>query len=107
MTIATQSAGAGADFSNVFPSRTPRSAKDTPSEDSSPTAPGLSPREDLELRRLYWIAQARTLKGPDIKRFVELRQRDRRTDIRPPKELSDEVGEMHEAVRRWLRFRKN
>lgn len=67
----------------------------------------MSHQEDLELRRLYWIAQARTLRGPDIRRFVELRQRDRRSEIRPPKELADGFREMHEAVRRWLRYRKN
>lgn len=44
----------------------------------------LSPEEDEELRRINFLAQFGNLPDLMIQRFMELRSRDRRMDIREP-----------------------
>ena len=44
----------------------------------------LTPDEDEELRRINVLAQFGELPDLMVQRFVELRSRDRRTDIREP-----------------------
>lgn len=66
-------------------------------------AQGLTRDEDDELRRLHYFSQVGQLAGPKLERFLELRLRDRRKAIRPPREfLKAEQGA--EAVKTGRRF---
>jgi hypothetical protein len=47
----------------------------------------LSREEDDELRRLYFMSQHGELSARSQERMLELRLRDRREEIRPPREL--------------------
>jgi hypothetical protein len=49
--------------------------------------PRLSRDEDDDLRRLNWLAQNGTLSPLFEERLLERRLRDRRKDIRPPREF--------------------
>lgn len=48
---------------------------------------GLTREEDDELRRLHWLSQIGTLAARKVERLIELRLRDRRSEIRPPREF--------------------
>ena len=50
----------------------------------------LTRNEDDELRRLNYFSQVGNLSPRKKERFVELRLRDRRTEIRPPREFGEE-----------------
>ena len=65
---------------------------------------GLTRQEDDELRHLYWLSQVASLAGRKAERFIELRLRDRRRDVRPPRE-GEAAASSGGAKRRWLRFR--
>ena len=67
---------------------------------------GLTPEEDDELRHLFWLSQIASLAGRKAERFIELRLRDRRRDVRPPRGV-EVVGSPVGAKRRWLRFRSH
>lgn len=74
-----------------------------PTFDTFVAEQGLSREEDDELRHLFWLSQIGTLVGRKAERLLELRFRDRRRDIRPPR---DEEGVWVGGVRRrWFRFR--
>lgn len=67
--------------------------------------PRLTRDEDDELRRLNWIAQIGSLSFHKRERMMELRMRDRRTEIREPREFAEEVVEVHGTTRRkWYHF---
>jgi hypothetical protein len=67
---------------------------------------GLTREEDDELRHLFWLSQIASLAGRKAERFIELRLRDRRRDVRPPRE-DEPVGSPAGDKRRWLRFRSH
>jgi len=67
---------------------------------AEPTAdplPQLTQDEDNELRRLEWISQVGTVALHKQERLMELRVRDRRQQIRPPRELEEDE---HQATAR-------
>lgn len=70
-------------------------------------AQGLTAEEDDELRRLHYFNQVGRLSGGKLERFLELRLRDRRATIRPPREFAQiEQNEAQEnAGRRRLAWR--
>lgn len=53
----------------------------------------LSRDEDDELRRLHWFSEVAMLSGQKVERIVELRLRDRRAEIRQPREIPTGEGE--------------
>lgn len=57
-----------------------------------PTA-GLSEEEDDDLRRLAYLAGTAGLSPWSQSRVNELRSRDRREDIRPPREIAGEPAD--------------
>ncbi|HEX4862794.1 MAG TPA: hypothetical protein VFV02_01905 [Acidimicrobiales bacterium] len=65
---------------------------------------GLTREEDDELRHLHWLSQIGTLAGHKAERFIELRLKDRRSGIRPPRE-DEEAYPVGGTKRRWLRLR--
>ena len=65
---------------------------------AEPTAdplPQLTQDEDNELRRLEWISQVGTVALHKQERLMELRVRDRRQQIRPPREIEQDE---HQAI---------
>lgn len=62
-----------------------------PSEDAFLTE-SLSRDEDDDLRRLHWLSQNGALSALFQERLLERRLRDRRTEVRPPREF-DAVGQ--------------
>lgn len=67
--------------------------------------PRLTREEDDELRRLHWIAQWGVLSRLKQERMLELRMRDRRQEIRPPREFAEERVEVHGGrTRKWYQF---
>lgn len=87
----------------AVPSR-PRVAVDCPSTSMSPEPEAnqqanssdtcLTRDEDEELRRLHWFSEVGTLADRKHERIVALRLRDRRKEIRPPR---DSVAEREET----------
>lgn len=63
----------------------------------------LSYDEDEELRRLNYLAEIGTLAGVKAERLVELRLRDRREEVRPPREVAEENIDP-ETKRKWYQF---
>lgn len=57
-------------------------------EASAVPAPGLTRDEDDDLRRLHWLAQNATLSPLLQKRMFERRVRDRRSEVRQPREFA-------------------
>ena len=49
-------------------------------------APGLTPQEDAELRRLHFFSRFGEVASAFVRRYDELRHRDRRETIREPEE---------------------
>jgi hypothetical protein len=47
----------------------------------------LTRDEDDELRRLHWFSELAPLADTKRRRFAELRSRDRRNEVRSPREL--------------------
>jgi hypothetical protein len=45
---------------------------------------GLTPEEDAELRRLHFMLRFGTVGDRFVERYLELRRRDRRTEVREP-----------------------
>jgi len=67
--------------------------------------PRLTREEDDELRRLNWISQIGCLSQHKRERMVELRLRDRRQEIRPPREFAEEKVEVRDGKKRkWYHF---
>jgi hypothetical protein len=63
-----------------------------PSVDETAAIPdGLTREEDDELRRLHWFAQIGTLAARRVERLIELRLRDRRKEVRPPREFEEKA----------------
>ena len=52
----------------------------------------LTRQEDDELRRLNFFSQMGSLSPLKKERFVQLRLRDRRIEIRPPREFGEDGG---------------
>ena len=79
-----------------------RSADGQAIDGVSLTSPPLSRADDDELRRLSYRAEFSALTGASAERLVELRLRDRRSEVRPPRGfvVEDDVR----PRRRWLRF---
>jgi hypothetical protein len=68
--------------------------------------PRLTREEDDELRRLHWISQIGALSHHKRERMVELRLRDRRQEIRAPREFAEEKVEIRGGKKRkWYQFR--
>lgn len=67
-------------------------------------SPRLSYDEDAELRRLNYLAEIGSLAGAKADRLIEFRLRDRRTDVRPPREVADEKVDP-DTKRKWYQFR--
>jgi hypothetical protein len=63
----------------------------------------LTRQEDDELRRLNYFSQIGNLSPLKKERFVQLRLRDRRIEIRPPREFGEDV-EYTGRQRRRLRL---
>lgn len=51
----------------------------------------LSEEEDNELRRLNFLAQHAELSARSKERLLELRMRDRRAEVRPPREFEPKL----------------
>lgn len=66
------------------------------------TSPPLNYDEDEELRRLHYLAQIGALAGLKAERLIELRLRDRRSEVRPPRGFV--VEENARGKRKWYRF---
>lgn len=67
---------------------------------------GLTRAEDDELRRLHWLSEIGALAAKKVERLIELRLRDRRHEIRPPREFADgNVDAVYLALRRWFNAR--
>ena len=65
----------------------------------------LTREEDDELRRLHWISQIGCLSQHKRERMLELRLRDRRQEIRQPREFAEEKVEVRGGKRRkWYQF---
>ena len=62
---------------------------DACSSGAGPAADALTAEEDDELRRLHWFSQVAALSDEMLERIIELRLRDRRTEIRPVRETGD------------------
>lgn len=60
----------------------------------------LTRAEDDELRRLNWISRIGALSVSKRERMLELRLRDRRQEIRPPRELAGDAVDAISARRR-------
>lgn len=77
-------------------------------EPTSDALPGLTPDEDDELRRLGWISQVGSLAWHKQERMMQLRARDRRREIRPPREFGEDEQRAapFKAGRRFL-LRRN
>ena len=66
----------------------------------------LTPEEDAELRRLHWFSKVGMLSTAKRERMIELRLRDRRTQIRAPREFGEaEQAAPAKSGRTWLKFR--
>lgn len=72
-------------------------------EEAPELTQGLTSEEDDELRRLHYFSQIGTLAGAKLERILELRLRDRRATIRPPREFQ-EAEQRAEAVKAGRRF---
>lgn len=65
----------------------------------------LTRQEDDELRRLNWFSQIGILSQRKRERMLELRLRDRRSEIRAPREFAEEKVEVEAGTkRRWFVF---
>ena len=64
----------------------------------------LSYEEDAELRRLNYLAEIGSLAGSKADRLIELRLRDRRNDVRAPREVADEKVDP-DTKQKWYQFR--
>lgn len=79
----------------------------TPVECAPGISDGLSRQEDDELRRLNYFGEVGTLAGSKLERFAELRLRDRRKEIRAPREFGEDKSSPTGSKRgRWLRSRR-
>ena len=58
---------------------------ETPLPDTLGLSEGLTREEDDELRRLHYFRQVGDLSSDKVERFIELRLRDRRGEVRPPR----------------------
>ena len=76
-------------------------------EEDPDLAQGLTREEDDELRRLHYFSQVGSLAGQKLERFFELRLRDRRRTIRPPREFeATREQEREQSLGRRLLFRR-
>ena len=106
MTIAAQSGRVHAEANNMGQTRTSAPADRTAVDQTADLAQGLSRAEDDELRRLHWLSQIGSLAGRKAERLLELRLRDRRKEIRAPREFAEEKVEVRGGTRRrWYNFR--
>ncbi|HUE58205.1 MAG TPA: hypothetical protein VMO88_01350 [Acidimicrobiales bacterium] len=106
MTIAAQSGRVHAEANNMGQTRTSAPADRTVVDQTADLAQGLSRAEDDELRRLHWLSQIGSLAGRKAERLLELRLRDRRKEIRAPREFAEEKVEVRGGTRRrWYNFR--
>jgi hypothetical protein len=64
-----------------------------PDEEALVLPQGLTREEDDELRRLHWFSQIGILASRRVERLIELRLRDRRNQVRPPREFAEEAVE--------------
>ena len=77
----------------------------TTTQETPELVQGLTPEEDDELRRLHFFQQVGTLAGQKLDRFIELRLRDRRKTIRPPREFEvKKEQEREQSLGRRLLF---
>ena len=60
---------------------------DRPADEPAPLSHGLTGAEDDELRRLHWLSRMGALAVRKVERLIELRVRDRRAEIREPREV--------------------
>lgn len=67
---------------------------------------GLSPDEDDELRRLNFLATVGQLSDSRQERLVELRLRDRRDDVREPRESLVVKENEEDGGKRQFRFER-
>jgi hypothetical protein len=80
-----------------------------PSSEEAPALPQkLTREEDDELRRLHWFSQIGILSTAKRERLLELRIRDRRKEIRPPRDFAEEKVEVVGGRQhRWYHFRSH
>lgn len=98
---ALQQPAEGAEIANVPESRT-----QAPPVESEELRQRLTHDEDDELRRLNWISQIGSLSQHKRERLLELRLRDRRKEIRAPREFAEEkVVTRGGKTRKWYQFR--
>ena len=72
--------------------------------DDAPTASlpqGLTREEDDVLRRLYYLSQHGALSDEMREKIIELRLRDRRKEIRPPREFEKPYNKGGGTKRGW------
>jgi len=76
-------------------------------QDAPELKQGLTREEDDELRRLNYFGSRGSLVGQKLERFLELRLRDRRGTVRPPREFIEEEQRLQaeSAGRRFLAWR--
>ncbi|HEX6393069.1 MAG TPA: hypothetical protein VFZ97_06475 [Acidimicrobiales bacterium] len=80
-------------------------AKSRPvAEDATLTdSKGLTREEDDELRRLNYFLEVGSLSDSMLERMVELRLRDRRKSVRPPREFGEDDSPPDAGHRlRWI-----
>ena len=70
--------------------RPQESLDDRPADEPAPMPQGLTRAEDDELRRLHWLSRMGALALQKVERLIELRLRDRRVEIREPREFAAE-----------------
>ena len=106
MIVAAQSGGLHAEVTDMAQTRTSAPAGDTPVQPAGQIPEKLTREEDDELRRLHWLSQVGTLAGKKTERLLELRLRDRRKEIRAPREFAEEKVDVRGGtLRRWFHFR--
>jgi hypothetical protein len=71
---------------------------DRPADEPALIPQGLSRAEDDELRRLHWLSRMGALALRRAERLIELRLRDRRTEIREPREFAVEQASTPNAT---------
>ena len=70
--------------------RPQESLDDRRAHEPVPMPQGLTRAEDDELRRLHWLSRMGALALQKVERLIELRLRDRRAEIREPREFAAE-----------------
>lgn len=89
---------ARAEARTLYGNGTQEALGDRPVDEPDPLPQGLTSAEDDELRRLHWLSRMGSLAARKVERLIELRIRDRRTEIREPREFAGKEASTPEAT---------